>query len=378
MTRKKIDINICLVMIFLLILFFPLMAKELSLGVQTQEMMSRENRLLPEFPPLIGGRFHYANVKRFPERMENYLTDTLPFRSQIISGIVQKMRESTQRQIGRGVFGINGWLYDNVKDGYSVNDFLGMFPLSEEDFIRHFTILNEKRMHFEFLGIKYYFFIAPNKTSVYPEFLPEDIQFAKGDSRLEQYMRHYYEYIIQHDVPDFIIVPTEALRQNKRDEFLYYPKDTHWNWTGRIVAGDELLDRLRRDFPDIGVIPNLMMHKQPGLLSLISFMNLSMPPKNSNMFSFPDEEQWHSMDIAKDGLNCTSHNTSPSPKRNAFFTGDSFLYLYQPMPEAFAFKTIVFRQRTGSILSDFKEYSKEMHFDIVVEERLEREFFIDP
>ncbi len=374
MTSMQKTVNIFLVSAFLLVLFFPIAAKELSLGVQTPEMLAAENRAIAEKPSLIGERFRYRDVKRFPERMEAYLADTLPFRQQTISAFMRERRKFFGTQPAQGVVGKDGWLYYNSPVNGSIDDFLGKYPLSRDAFLRHFNELNRRRLYYESRGTVYYFFIAPNKVSVYPEFLPPALRTAKGETRREQYMRFYREHIAEHGIPDFVIDPTGALiAEKEKSGFLYYPQDTHWNWRGRIFAGNLILDRLRGHFPDLGAFPDLAMRQRPGLTDLVNLLSVEPLPGEAELFPFPDESRWSGIAAASDGTDFSYQN--PQETRSMLITGDSFMHIFLPLPEAFVFNTVVLHKSSNDTLPTYERLAERERIDIVVEEYVERIFF---
>lgn len=368
--------DVCLVASFLLVLFLPIAAKEMSLGVQTQEMLERENRVLPKRPSLFAEKFRYRDVKRFPERMESYLTDTLPLRSQMIARFMRGRHKLFGRQYANGIVGKDGWLFYNAAPGSeTVDDFLGHVTLSERNFIQIFDKYNQRRLRFKSLGAEYYALIAPNKVTIYPEFLPDALQTARGKSCREQFMRRYREHIAGLGIPDFIIDPVDALRAQKAEAgILYYPQDTHWNWTGRILAGRIILDRLRGAFPDIGAIPDLKMYRRAGLDDLVTILNIETTPEQRGTFLIPDESQWAGMDISHEGNDHVYRNADGGGEA-ILLVGDSFLHGFLPLPEAFAFKTAIFHQGAEDALPVFEKYGKQEHIGIVIEEHVERRFF---
>ena len=101
-------------------------------------------------------------------------------------------------------------------------------------------MLSENKRRLEALGIVYLFVVAPDKHTIYPEFLPESYDTEKPQSRGRQLisaLRRQGELI----VPDLFSVLLAA----KPHLRTYHLLDTHWNADGAFIAYTELSRELR-------------------------------------------------------------------------------------------------------------------------------------
>jgi hypothetical protein len=193
------------------------------------------------------------NLPVFARNFENYLNDSLAFRSSLIRlhSIVETcwLGDSS---CDRVVMGRGGWLYyhggtaDNSDD---ISDYRGSKPLtdSQVQYLRGEFL--QRRDELARMGIRYIVLVCPNKPVIYPEFLPP--AFASkvtAQSPLQQ-----LKAAMQSD--DLAIVdPSEALLRFKAahpDIPLYFKTDTHWTQAGAFVAYQQLCAAARQMFPKV-------------------------------------------------------------------------------------------------------------------------------
>lgn len=396
MPSSKRIVNICIAFFFIAALLAPAIARELHVGAQTEELVRlKENRLITPKPLLFTSSFRISDLARYPRRLTQYLLDTFPYRLQIISGLFDLQRNHFSRQGTTGIYGKNNWLFHNDPgvDAETVTRFISRHDLSKDEFLEFFVQLENKRLFFEAQGIKYYFLIAPSKVTIHNEFLPDELLNARGLTFRESFMSHYREHIRENSIPDFIIDPVDQMIEYKKEYTpLYYPQDTHWNWMGRIFAGNLVCDRIRQDFPKLGRINDVKMTEAPSWRFLVSMLNIEMPLESRGVALFPDPEQWSTVE----GLE-SDPATWPSPFKleasylnkehpeggiNAVMVGDSFLNGNHPMPEILIFDSVFLRSRQHKYFNDYVykvlEYQQEAHPsikpDVVIEEIAEMAF----
>jgi hypothetical protein len=190
--------------------------------------MQGENRKLTEFPV-----FSQVPVKMWPEQLEAWFNDHFGFRNTFIRRYNRLMRE-----IGRDdrvIHGKNGWLYYNQDT--IVKDFMGYRQADEEQLKTRIARLKSRRNWLENRGIEYLFVIIPNKSTVYPEFLPDNIASLRGKTCREQlcdYLKGKFDENVIDMTPSLV-----AAKENKQ---LYLKTDTHWNQYGAYCAYTNLIN----------------------------------------------------------------------------------------------------------------------------------------
>ncbi len=95
-------------------------------------------------------------------------------------------------------------------------------------------------------GIVYFVVIAPNKHSIYPEYLPEDLRPTNNPLRIDQLLAALKERNITN-----IIDSRSLLKSAKKEQQLYYKTDTHWNSVAGYLVPEFIASKLKLYFPDI-------------------------------------------------------------------------------------------------------------------------------
>ena len=98
-------------------------------------------------------------------------------------------------------------------------------------------------------NIKVILVIGPNKESIYPEFLPDNVIPSP-----QKYSSFFLDRI--HKIPNLIVYdPTEDLIQAKKNEgYLYYKTDTHWNNKGAFITFSGFSKLLGTPLPKLDLI----------------------------------------------------------------------------------------------------------------------------
>lgn len=133
-------------------------------------------------------------------------------------------------QVGQNDFLFLGDTYDNVMSK-AVGEWSPQ-PGQVQDWIGR---INQLKSYVKDQGAIFEIAIAPNKHSIYPEYLPEKLQPA--DSTVT-------DTVIQtaHDQELKILDLRPALHEAKAKSPIYYQTDTHWNRRGAAVAYQAWLD----------------------------------------------------------------------------------------------------------------------------------------
>lgn len=129
---------------------------------------------------------------------------------------------------GRVIQGRGDWLFyagDNSIAYYSGNN-----VLSEEEMKEWLNLLQDVQDACDEKGIKLGVMVMPNKSQVYPEYMPSyNVKTAmKREDVLEKYIR---------DNSDIkFIYPIEELKAGKKYYEMYFPYDTHWTQAGAFIG----------------------------------------------------------------------------------------------------------------------------------------------
>ncbi len=187
-----------------------------------------ENRTKAELPEISNDEG--LNLQYFSE-LDTYLSDNFNFRSDFVN---------LNSLYFESVFGVSAQPKVVVgKDDFlfyhdTVDDFLGLHALSESDIQRISKTLSLMEEYVSSVGSEFLFFVAPNKNSIYPEYMPDNYLKSENISSTKS----LYSSLS----PDIYLDMHEVLSES--DELVYYKKDTHWNNRGAYIGFSEILDNL--------------------------------------------------------------------------------------------------------------------------------------
>ena len=117
-------------------------------------------------------------------------------------------------------------------------DYIGSDPMTDEEIDRIAAGLASLNRIVTENGGKFLFVCAPNKNTVYPEYMPGRYLKNPGDTDLER----LYAALDLSGVPYTDLRP--VLEESKTDGFLYHKRDTHWNGRGAEIAFREICGAL--------------------------------------------------------------------------------------------------------------------------------------
>ena len=220
---ENTNFNKFVIILFLLLLTAPSFVwKSIE---NNMSIVSVENRALAEKPTL-----NIKNIDEYPQNMEAYINDHLPFRNIMITlknNFDYCFFSSTSNN--KVIIGKEEWLfYNSVSDGDPIACYKGENLLSESQLKQIANNLTITKDNLATQGCQLVIFIAPNKERVYSEYMPN----YYGVPATEYQAKQIVDYINQNtDVS--IVYPYERLMEVK-DELgssrpLYYKADTHWN-----------------------------------------------------------------------------------------------------------------------------------------------------
>ncbi len=229
--------EITLIVLFLTIISAPPL---MCILFSNKEWSDTEKRVLASFPE---APRDLKTLLQFPEKFEAYYNDHFGFREILINRYHREMRKKFgQPGIPHVIAGKGGWYF--YASNLLLDDFRGLVPLTEQQLISWKEDLVRKRDWLAKQGIHYLFLFVPNKQTIYPEYLPDYFQKAKGTTRIEQLMEYLKK---ERDVEILDLRP--GLLNAKSKGQLYQKTDTHWNDYGAFVGYREIMYKLSQWFP---------------------------------------------------------------------------------------------------------------------------------
>ena len=144
------------------------------------------------------------------------------------------------------LIGRDDWLFLQNDTNRVIEQNNGTLKLTDADIKRWLRTLEARVAILKHRNIKYYFLIAPNKESIYPEYLPDD--YIVSDNRLVYQLINACK---PYNIPLFY--PIDILKSYKSEWQLYPKGNTHWNGIGGFIAYDYLMNIIKQEF-DINIL----------------------------------------------------------------------------------------------------------------------------
>ncbi len=278
----------------------------------SMESERRKSVSFPDMPP----KFRSKDVKRFFQGVDAFFADHFPLRSPML-GLVMVINEATgdSLDMDKCYRGKDNWLFLGNNYARCVDTLQGRISLPSKKLKWQTAKYVKMRDEAKKYGSEFIVFIGPNKSSIYPEYLPPVV--VPGKLR---YISPLTESLRAAGME--VYDPTDRLMEAKSVNLLYYRTDTHWNTLGAYEAFEGF--RKRAGLP---VLPPLSFDKAPefrGDLVNIGGYNhfdLSGGDNFTLHWSIPPSL------LESDGLITNAH--APSEKTTWVF-GDSFAVALRP------------------------------------------------
>lgn len=262
------------------------------------------------------------------------------------SEVTKKTSGNTYIESTRVLLGKEDWLfYKSTEDGDPISDYQG---------INHYDVatmqavaykLTNERNQFANYGIDFYILSIPNKSSVYPEYMPDTIERKDTTSKTDLLMKYLEENT------DLNVVDAKpTLVKAKKKKPVYYKSDTHFNQIGAFVTVQALKDKIDGKTDSLKDVKfDKVMNNYSGDLACLCDMQ----------DTFNDDIQYQ--------LDAATVNTKIKSNKRILVIGDSFSEVMQSiMSQYFAeVKTVNIWSFEPSLLDEYKP-------DIVIWEHAER------
>jgi hypothetical protein len=254
-TRENVLIAIafpCVLMLFLL-------GTLANFRIQAGTRVAEENRTMSAFPHL---RLTESSLKQFPSGFDSFFNDRFLLRTKLVYAIsFIKYKAFDLSSKDKVLVGKDGWLF--FMDGGDEETLRRCPQMTEAELAAWGKMLEQRRQWCNRHGIKFFYAIAPTKSTIYREFVPDQYTALYQKSRADQLT----EYLRDHTKLDVIDI-RPAMKAEKHRGLLYFKTDTHWNRLGAYFGYCSLMDGLRQKFAnvqplklsDMQFFPNIPMY----------------------------------------------------------------------------------------------------------------------
>lgn len=183
--------------------------------------------------------------KNLPSTLSAYLSDHFGFRGSLITvnGLLRAklLHTSTSPKV---IFGKQHFLF--YAGDKSLESYDGSRPITDCDIDSWVLLLNRRQAWLATKGIPLFVLLAPDKQTIYPEFMPDGIHHAIPTSA----DRWVAAIRSRTHVP--LIDMRPPLTAEKERRRVFHKTDTHWDPWGAYIAYREFLNEIARVSPPLG------------------------------------------------------------------------------------------------------------------------------
>ena len=243
--NSKLQTNI-FTAVFLFIIYLPSSAWLLGeiYGIKGQSVSVSEKRLKAQYPKDVS---LLTQPKEFAERFNIFHRDNLPFRDFVLRFNTRLQYILFSKIAFPGVvLGSENWLF------YASSEIISAYRPPDDSWDKKTAVwrrIVERKNNLLRDKAKIYALVAaPNKHSIYPEYLPSGLFRRTAPTRFDLFSKSF----AGSGLPVFD--PRELLREAKKNMQLYYKTDTHWTDQGASLVVERIL---RHFYGDLAVINQL-------------------------------------------------------------------------------------------------------------------------
>ena len=140
------------------------------------------------------------------------------------------------------VVGKDGWLFYTGER--AVDDFQLTNPFSDSELSDYQKGLDTLYFQLQQKGVMLVVFIAPDKNTIYPEYMPDQIIKIGTQSRLDQIADYMHKY----GKAPIIDCRLDLLSKSKTEQ-VFYKTNSHWNPLGEYLAYKKIISELSQRYP---------------------------------------------------------------------------------------------------------------------------------
>jgi alginate O-acetyltransferase complex protein AlgJ len=205
-------------------------------------------------------RAELDNWLSFPRRFERWYSTHFAFRRPLVK------HHNTLKWVGlhtaptnKIVHGRDEWIF--YADSKTLRQVRGAMPLQDAEIDEWVALLEQRRAWLAKRGCEYLLVIAPAKSRIYPEYLPEGYD-PIGPSRQDQILAALEE---RTDVRFMDLGPAliDERSNDRGGDLTYYKYGTHWTERGALRGWREIVESVPSVFPET---PPLLEDLDPTLI----------------------------------------------------------------------------------------------------------------
>lgn len=240
---KKVITKCIIVLLFLCVLTLP--SLEMVFKFSPQSALD-ENRTLAEKPI-----FHLEDVMQYPKLFSAYFNDNFGFRKILIqTNAYFKLKILKVSPVPAIIIGKKGWSFYNSDEAGvdTIADYRGTSPFSAEKLNQIKNDIEAKTKQLSDKHIHYLVVVAPNKNTIYPEYLPDSYNKVTNITKLDQLID-----TMRSSAGSNIVDLRPSLITAKSKYPVYFRNGTHWNEYGAFIGWQDIVKTLSKYYPYLKV-----------------------------------------------------------------------------------------------------------------------------
>lgn len=291
------------VWIFMFVIFMVGPTISAAIFENVLDSTNYENRTIASMPEI-----NKDDYETFPAEFEKYYNDNLPFRNELIDLNSKISYYLFKDSASEKVFlGQDEWLF--YVEG--VQTTTGQVKVWDVELERIAENLNNAKQYFDYEGIEFVVFIAPNKSSIYQELLPEDYPIVSEKTR-GQILADY----LTENTDVKVIFPIDEMTEIKKDYETYLQFDTHWNNLGAYVGAKLINEQLGITMPELQELEIEAVSEARGDLAMMLHMSFENMGTDYLIGGYDNK--------LRDELDVMEYHNETGDERNVVVKKDSF------------------------------------------------------
>jgi alginate O-acetyltransferase complex protein AlgJ len=265
-----------------------------------------ENRRLADRPRLV---LRPRELASFPGKFRYYFADHFGFRDTLIHlhGLIclRLLGVLPNPDVTRGK---DDWLFlagERSTDYYRHTD---LFTQAELE--RWQQVLEARRAWLAARGAVYLFVVAPDKETIYGEYMPDVLSQVAPESRLDQLVA----YLRTHSQVRLVDL-RGVLLAAKGEERLYHKTDTHWNDRGAFRAYRAVVSAVAAAVPGVAPLPwdrferterdtdGMDLTRQIGIRNVFREQRLDLTAKRALLLPGGEPDEGPPIEVSQRGTN---------------------------------------------------------------------------
>ena len=279
--------------------------------------LENERRRISAFPEM-PSKLRTGHIKRYFQGIDAFFADQFPLRSSLLAlSVAFHEAMNSDLDIDKCYQGKKNWLFLGNDWARCVDKLVGRIILSGDRLHQQAEAYEKIRDAAEKCGAAFFIFIGPDKSTIYPEYLPPLVVPAQ-----RRFIAPLVDSLNESEV--LVYDPAKRLIEAKSaGSLLYYKTDTHWNARGAHEAFAGFTE-----WAGLPPLPSLSFadgpEKRGDLVGIGGYKSfpLSVGDNFTLQWSAPQDIRWEG-----NGLIRNAHAAS---NKTAWIFGDSFAIALQP------------------------------------------------